>query len=118
MIDKSVRTLSLAILTILAGEASAHDVLPTADHPLGWQYALECCHSLDCALIPAETVKELPDGYHVTLDPGQHPMLRKHGYSGVVPYETARPSPSGDYHICLSLDGAHRYCFYAGARGF
>lgn len=104
--------------------AYPHPATNVAGFPLGWDYEPGCCKAAatsptgDCAPIDAKYVKEKPDGYHVDLPVGAHPKLVTKGYSSVIPYEVARNSPEGNYHICLSTDGAHRFCFYAGARGF
>lgn len=110
--------LFLAVLFLLVSRAEAHEATSVDGKPLGWDFPAICCHNRDCAVIPASTVQELPDGYHVTLLPGQHPMLTTKGYSGVIPYGQERPSPSGDYAICLAPEGARRLCFFAGDRGY
>ena len=59
----------LALLALGPG-ASAHQAMS------GWSYPLECCHSLDCAEIAGNTVRETPNGYVITVQPGSHPMWR------------------------------------------
>jgi hypothetical protein len=88
----------------------------------GMVYPGECCNSAatsptgDCAPIDAIYVKEAADGYHVELPIGSHPQLKTKSYSGVVPYGSAKDSEDGQYHVCLSRDGAFRFCFFAGPR--
>ncbi len=104
--------------------AFAHEAHSIKGDPLGWVWPGECCNSAatspngDCAVIDPSTVREGPDGYHVTLKVGDHPRLKTKGYTAVIPYSVARNSPSGEYGICLGTDGSHRFCFFAGARGF
>jgi hypothetical protein len=88
----------------------------------GMVYPGECCNSAatsptgDCAPIDGKYVTERADGYHVDLPAGAHPQLITKGYSGVVPYASAKNSEDGQYHVCLSRDGNHRFCFFAGPR--
>jgi hypothetical protein len=103
--------------------ALTHEATNVLGFPLGWKYEPGYCRSAaepggDCAPISSEYVTEGPDGWHIDLPKGAHPKLLTKGYSGVVPYGVEKASPEGNYHICLSTDGASRYCFYAGARGF
>lgn len=103
--------------------AMSHEATNVQGYPLGWDYDPGCCRSAqqptgDCAPIASEYVTERPDGYHINIPVGGHPKLINKGYSGVVPYGQERRSPEGNYHICLTTDGSHRYCFYAGAKGF
>lgn len=82
-----------------------------------------CCNSArtsptgDCDTISPAAVVARADGYHVNLGVGQHPKLLTKGYSAVIPYVLARPSPDGQFHICLSTDGQTRYCFFAPGQG-
>jgi hypothetical protein len=122
---------TLAVTTILAGLVLVggtklvypHEATNVQGYPLGWDYDPGCCRSAqqptgDCAPIASEYVTERPDGYHINIPVGGHPKLITKGYSGIVPYGQERPSPEGNYHICLTTDGAHRFCFYAGSKGF
>lgn len=98
------------LLSTLA--ASAHTA------PSGISYPPECCNSAmtsptgDCAPIDDRYVTEQPDGYHINLPAGAHPRLKAHGYSGIVPYSDRRQPIDNSYHICLSNEGAHRFCFF------
>lgn len=91
----------------------------------GIAYPPSCCNSAathpngDCAPISSANVVARPDGYHVTLKPGQHPKLLTKGYSAIIPYKLARALPvdDGQFHICLSTDGQVRYCFFAPGQG-
>lgn len=104
-----------AFVSIFTAPAYPHDALPTAAQPQGWSYPFSCCAGFDCREIPASAVQERPDGYHVTLRPGQHPMV-KAPMSFVWPYATARSAPDGLYHACISAQ-SKPLCFFAGARG-
>lgn len=88
-------------------------------------YPPSCCNSAatsptgDCAPISSANVVARADGYHVSLSVGQHPKLKKKGYSAVIPYVLARQLPvdDGQFHICLSEDGGARFCFFAPGQG-
>ena len=102
----------------MMGPAWAHQ------SPLGWEYPTRCCwgpahgRTGDCAMIDAKTVQERPDGYHVTLRPGDHPLVTRETISFVIPYAEAETAPDGGYHICLIPSTLKKRCFFAGARGF
>lgn len=86
-------------------------------------YPPGCCHSAatnpngDYAPIPDGAVKATPTGWQVTLAVGQHPKLKTKGYQAVIPYSEAKYADDGEFHICLSVDGAHRFCFFAPPPG-
>jgi hypothetical protein len=123
---------TLAVTTIIAGLVLVggtklvypHPATSINGDPLGWVWPPECCNSAvtsptgDCATIDPSTVREGPDGYIVTLRVGDHPRLKTKGYTAVIPYHLARNSPSGEYGICLTTDGTHRFCFFAGGKNF
>lgn len=98
--------------------AFPHEAKTVAGEPIGINYPANCCNSAatsptgDCAPISDLYVTERSDGYHVDLPVGAHPKLITKGYHGVVPYSTAKRPISNDYHICLSTDGAMRFCFF------
>mgnify|MGYP000290544890 CR=1 FL=1 len=98
-----------AFLSIFTADAYPHDAKS------GWAYPIACCAGFDCGEIPASTVQERPDGYHVTLQPGQHPMV-KAPMSFIWPYARARSAPDGLYHACISAQ-SKPLCFFAGSRG-
>lgn len=108
--------LALSWALILATGARAHEA-----HSAQWTYPTFCCWGPsegrrgDCDMIPDHAVRERPDGYHVTLEPGEHPMVKK-PLSVVVPYQRARVAPDGAYHVCFDQMMGVR-CFFAGARG-
>jgi hypothetical protein len=53
-------------------------------------YPWECCHDQDCYPIPVEDVKATPQGWFIAKE------------RVTIPYESARPSPDGRFHICRS----------------
>ena len=116
-LSQAIQILSGAIMasSVVFAEARAHDALPTASKPEGWRYPFSCCAGFDCGEIPASAVQERPDGYHVTLQPGQHPMV-KAPMSFIWPYARARSAPDGLYHACISAQ-SKPLCFFAGSRG-
>jgi hypothetical protein len=88
-----------------------------------FEYPPLCCNSArtsptgDRDTISSAAVIARADGYHVNLGVGAHPKLLTKGYACVIPYNLAKPSPDGQFHICLSTDGEHRYCFFAPPPG-
>lgn len=110
--------LGAAMLLLLPTQAWPHQATNAQGQPLGITYPSGCCNSAatsptgDCAPIDDRYVKERADGYHIDLPIGAHPKLKTKGYSGIVPYSAAKQPISNDYHICLSTDGANRYCFF------
>lgn len=102
--------LAFAIWLASSGAARAHEA------PSGWVYPLQCCSNRDCTEIPASRVKEAPDGYHVTLVPGDHDFIKAQT-SFLVPYQSAKSAPDGAYHICISPD-LRVLCFFAGEKSF
>jgi hypothetical protein len=117
---------TLAVTTILAGLVLVGGTKLVYPHtaPSGeFVYPPGCCHSAatnpngDCAPIPDGTVTAHSDGWHITLAIGQHPKLKTKGYTAVIPYAQAKYADDGEFHICLSNDGAVRYCFFAPPPG-
>jgi hypothetical protein len=51
-------------------------------------YPYECCSDVDCYPIAVEDVKATPKGWFITKE------------RITIPYESARPSPDGRFHIC------------------
>ena len=78
-------------------------------------YPASCCSDRDCAPIKPSSVKEASGGYIVTIAPGSHPMW---GFENSAPltvtfaYRDAKPSPDGQWHLCLSPAGAP-LCLFA-----
>ena len=85
-----------------------------------WDYPLSCCYGIgrggDCDEIPATSVREGPNGYEVTLAPGDHPMVEG-PMSFIYPYAKTQSAPDGRYHVCFKPDMSVR-CFFAGERAF
>lgn len=81
------------VLCILALAA-----LPLFAH--SW-YDPACCGGNDCAPIPSIKVTAGPDGWHVRLGPGDHPMVTRGVVDAVVPYDEALPSQDGAFHACV-----------------
>jgi hypothetical protein len=64
-------------------------------------YDPACCSVNDCAPIPTMAVTAGPDGWHVRLKPGEHPMVTRGPIEAVVPYDEALPSQDGGFHACV-----------------
>lgn len=94
---------------IFVGPARAHEA------PSGWVYPAVCCSNRDCNMVKADRVKEGPDGYEVTLLPGDHDFVKTKPVSYVIPYDKVKDSPDGAYHICIN-PALTMLCFFAGAR--
>lgn len=77
-------------LIALASPSQAHD----------W-YDPACCGGNDCAPIPRESVALTREGWVVTLQPGQHPMVTRGRVTAIVPADEARPSQDADFHACV-----------------
>jgi len=67
----------LGVALIGMVKASAHSFYP-------W----ECCSDVDCYPIPVEDVRATPSGWWIAKE------------RVTIPYESARPSPDGRFHIC------------------
>lgn len=119
-ITRTIEGAAVAALMLIIPiyEAWGHPVTTMSGEELPITYPGSCCSSAvtstwgDCAPIDDQYVTEGPDGYEINLPVGAHPKLKTKGYKGVVPYSAARQPLSNDYHICLSTDGANRYCFF------
>lgn len=117
ILEKIIAAAGLAILALaaLATCAEAHEA------PSGWRYDAICCSNRDCAEIPDHAVQERPDGYHVTLRPEEHFMVR----AGTVFRETRayshgrlRDSPDGRFHACINSYTQKLICLYVPPRAF
>jgi hypothetical protein len=95
----------------LAGPAAAHS----------W-YDPACCSDRDCAPVPDASIVAMSDGYHVTLLPGDHPLIRA-PISTVVPYGDPRINWSKDarQHACVSFPRPNGFqgllCIYVTGAG-
>jgi hypothetical protein len=58
-----------------------------------------------------------PDGWVVTLDVGDH-FLIKARTTWTIPYGEERPSTDGEFHACLWPTAATLHCLYAPPMGF
>ena len=109
----------MKLISVLAAAAATSPLAPLTVNahqaPSGWSYPVQCCSGIDCGEIPTSAVKETPDGYRVTLKPGDHVMIQA-PFDTVVPYAKAKAAPDGAYHICLS-PALQVLCFFAGPRG-
>lgn len=87
--------------------------------PSGWDYPFECCSEADCARIEAGAVREVPSGFVVTIMPGRHPMWpteRREPAVLEIPYQKARLSPDGFFHLCMN-DAGELLCFFSPGGG-
>lgn len=105
-------------IAFLIGVGLAMWTYPAFAHqaPTGWAYPFECCSNKDCGEIPASAVVEGPNGFVVTILPGQHDMVKDAPVQYLIPYGTEKPSPDGLTHICLN-PALKMLCFFTGNRG-
>lgn len=109
--QRSVRFALAAAALFASMAAHAHTA------PSGWAYDPQCCGGMDCAPIPASAVREQSGGFYVTLEAGQHPMVKKH-WERFIPYGLMKPSGDGEFHICIRGDNpayiapSEPICFY------
>ena len=101
-----MRMSSVVFWLFMVGGAHAHS----------W-YDPACCSGKDCAPIPSHTVTVTPDGYHVRLEPGDHPLVTS-VVDVVVPFEAVMPSQDEHYHACVSMGSPSAdpsvLCLYVG----
>jgi hypothetical protein len=107
---------SVSVTLILAAGATK-----TRSHEAasGWDYPFECCSGADCARIDPEAVVERPSGYIVTIAPGHHPIWateRRKPLVLEIPYQKARLSPDGHWHLCIN-DAGELLCFFSPVGG-
>lgn len=117
-----------------AGAQSMHQH-PTTGHGF---YSGYCCSGYtqrngiatgDCAVIEPEHVQVTPDGYLVTLEPGDHPTVRRR-LQRLFRYPDADPSndrtpgspeamPPGDenFHACVLPNSQELRCLYSALSG-
>ena len=91
-----------AVLVLTATRTCPHEAAS------GWDYPFECCSDADCARIDPRAVRETPSGYIVTIAPGQHPIWapeRREPLVLDIPYQKARLSPDGKWHLCINDAG-------------
>ena len=102
--------LTAAALAVMAPTASAHQA------PSGWTYPLACCSNRDCTRIADDRVRITPDGYVVSLQPGDHDFVPEAAVTFPIPFDDAQHAPDGEYHICID-EQMNLLCFFAGAVG-
>jgi hypothetical protein len=75
----------MPILLIVLALASA--IAPARAHSF---YPIECCSEVDCfpVPVPRTEIERMPEGWR----------LKKEGI--IVPFDAARPSPDGQFHLC------------------
>jgi len=106
-------------LVLLATPVLAHDAPATVAYPNGWSYPTNCCSDRDCKPIPADAIRERPQGY----------VIRNTGE--VVGYGDGRIkiSPDGEYHWCsqtvfskndkdMMTPFPHTVCLFVPPKGF
>jgi len=110
-----------AAAALIPAESHAHDAKS------GWSYPLACCSSIDCAEIPASSVRETGGGYSISLSPEDHVMLTKPSVFSIAYDDTRiKVAPDGVYHACITrqtpigryVKGGNLICLFAPPKGF
>ena len=80
-------------------------------------YDPACCSDQDCAPIPVHAVSVEADGWHVHLEPGDHPLVFR-TIDARIPFDSTRlrKSTDGQFHACIFVGRV--FCFYAPPTGF
>lgn len=105
-------SLIVAVIMALVGIALglAHE------SPGGMAYDPLCCNgdgtNGDCAPVPSIGVKATPEGWQVSLKPGDHPLVTA-PHEWLIPYSETREATDGQFHACLWPDETTLRCFYA-----
>jgi hypothetical protein len=105
-----MRSLLTTLFVLSVSPAFAHMA------PSGMKYDAYCCQGTevhgDCAPIPSSDVRATPDGWVITIRPGDHPMATKvHVFT--KEYGSEHHSTDGQYHLCLFPNENNVQCFYA-----
>jgi hypothetical protein len=112
---KPMRIILTVMMIAFASSVAAHE-----SHK-GFKYESYCCNGNaetgDCQMIPEKSVRITPNGYEVSLAPGDHRLVtRKHQFNWSQ--GDARRSEDGEYHLCLYPNEDTPRCFYAPDMGF
>ncbi|WYL52385.1 hypothetical protein WHT83_17760 [Aminobacter sp. P9b] len=97
-----------------------HDQTQAHGADTGWTYPPACCKGDpaggDCQRIPNAAVKTRPNGFVVTLYPGDHRRITRR-QTFLIPYGNEIASGDRDYHICLHPTEEDVNCFFAPPDG-
>lgn len=106
------------LLTLIP--AHAHDWYSSAKDPI---YSSSCCGGHDCAPINAEWVREVPEGYRVTMTTEQAQTINPSAAApvdAVVPWSRVQSPPKADhlFYACIydrdrTLPRRGVICFFA-----
>lgn len=120
----TVSMVSFAVISVgICAQGDAHQ------SGSSWTYPLSCCSGKDCRAVPRSQVGKGPNGFSVTLHPGDHHLVTRN-QSFLIPYGAESLSGDGNFHICLQptdepteADGIgrsgryHMNCFFAPPDG-
>jgi len=97
-----------AMVAVSAAPVAAHE----------W-YDPSCCSGQDCAPVEASAIKAEDGNWHVSLDPGSHPLVTK-PMSWVVPFDAPKVRESQDdkFHACVGVRSGILFCLYVPQGGF
>lgn len=100
--------LAMALIVTDPGRAAAH----------GW-YDRDCCSGTDCSPVKPSVVKAMADGWHITITPADHPLV-KATIGAVIPFSDPRirRSQDEDFHVCISFYRQSVLCTYVPPFGF
>lgn len=99
-----MKVVALLFFLLIVPVARAHE----------W-YDARCCSGRDCHPVADHTVRGSKAGYTVTLQPGEHPLVKDKPVSGFVPYAEALVSRDRKFHACIV--NRELKCLYAPQGG-
>jgi hypothetical protein len=110
---------ALGLLIVAGASVAATTKARPHDAPTGWSYSAYCCSGQDCTQIAIKTVTATANGWHVHLEPRDHPMLTQL-IDVTVPYDDERIYRSGDefFHACVLPHQQTLRCLYVPDMGF
>ena len=101
---------------VFNGPAKAHEALPTAAKPQGWNYPFACCSGYDCREVGGSQsqskvkIEETPQGYRISST------------GEILAYSDGRlkDSPDGEFHLCTvaGKDDTRAICLFVPPRSY
>ncbi|WIW52397.1 hypothetical protein LRP31_25595 [Mesorhizobium mediterraneum] len=114
-IQTGVRWASVGMCAVMLAAGApkighAHEAIPTAAKPQGWNYPYSCCSGIDCREVPDADIIEGSRGYEI----------RKTGEIILMSDPKIKQSPDGVFHWCSvkGRDDGKTICLFVPPRGF
>lgn len=116
-IELAMALVGAGLLFYGLSEGRAHEAMPTAAQPLGWQYPYTCCSGFDCREVNGDAskvkIKETAEGYVILVAGKVHET---------IPYgdKKIKESPDGAFHWCSTggKDDGKTICLFVPPRAF